>query len=92
MGTCGRVAFIEIYLKISNERCECGGEWGSGELLRVGGGVGRCWEKDVDFRERWLVRCGGVLLCGGAIVRGQDSYFILFDCEAANDAMESEIT
>lgn len=45
---------------------------GERRVLRIGGEAGRCWEKDVDFRERWLVCCGGVLLCGGATVRGQD--------------------
>lgn len=50
-----------------------GGEW---RVLRIGGGARRCWEKDVDSRERWLVRCGGVLLCGGAIVRGLLCYSI----------------
>lgn len=52
MGACDRAAVIEIYLKISNERCECGVGLGGGErrVLRIGGGAGR-WEKDVDFRE-----------------------------------------
>lgn len=68
MGTCGRVAVIEIYLKISNEKCEGGMEWGSGGCCVL-------VEKREDVGRRTLIseRGGSCVAVGFSCVAVQPS-------------------